>query len=670
MSPEQARGKVVDKRSDIWSFGCVLYEMLTGRMPFLGDTSVDMIIAIMERQPEWNMLPEKTPNGIRQLLRRCLEKDVRRRLRDIGDAGLEIEESLADFANSKSVAIFEAGTQRDVEFQRLTDFVGMKESPAVSPDGKMVAFVAIVDGTRQIWVRLLAGGAPLQLTRGRTDHEQLRWAPDSSAIIYYTRAATVGGEGAIWEISALGGRPRRLTSASGGGDLSHDGLWVAVLQSADEGVELIVLARDGSQKKSVMSLPPEYLYGSPRWSPDDRVIAFESATSSGFDMHLELVSVERQERTEVARCEWLKGFSWLPNGSGLVFSSSRGSTLLYPPTFNLRVVGASGHGDRQLTFGDMSYTEPDTHHLSTLVAKRIRSQSDIWRFPIGGSPAENTRDAARITRQTAQVQTPSVSPDGTEVVYLSDSGGHGNLWIAETDGSDVRQITFERDPTTAIGLPIWSPSGKWIVFIVTHEGHTSLWLIRPDGSELREIAPGWYPCWSSSGQWLYYTPVRDGPQCLERIFVESGEVEVVKSKCWAPGTAVTADGSTLYFIHRLRSEIFGLWGDSEICRAQMGDGPSHVMARIPASRVPTSPLMLQVFLSPDGKSLALPLIDGQTTNLWLLPTTGEPMRRVTDFGNRPIVISRSVSWSADSQYLYAAVAETETDIVLFNGLIR
>jgi hypothetical protein len=132
---------------------------------------------------------------------------------------------------------------------------------------------------------------------------------------------------------------------------------------------------------------------------------------------------------------------------------------------------------------------------------------------------------------------------------------------------------------------------------------------------------------------------------------------------------VSADGSTVYFIHPLRSEIFGLWGDSEIRRTAAGDKESHAMARIPASRVPISPLLLQVFLSPDGRWLAMPLIDGATTNLWSLPTTGGPMKPLTDFGNRSIIIGRSVSWSADSQYLYAAVAEAETDVLLFDGLI-
>ena len=156
----------------------------------------------------------------------------------------------------------------------------------------------------------------------------------------------------------------------------------------------------------------------------------------------------------------LGGLSWLPDGSGVVYSSSAGSTVLYPPMFNLRAVERDGTGDRQLTFGDVSYVEPDVHTSGMLTASRIRMQSDIWKFPVTGSPAENTRRGLRITHQTGQAQTPSVSPDESEVVYLSDSGGHGNLWIARTDGSGVRQITFERDPAISVGVPVWSPAGN------------------------------------------------------------------------------------------------------------------------------------------------------------------------------------------------------------------
>src|SRR5262249_17324152 len=101
MSPEQARGQVVDKRTDIWAFGCLLYEMLTGRPTFAGETVTDTLAAIIEREPDWLSLPPATPSAIRRLLRRCLEKDAQRRLHDIADARLEIEEALA--TNSASI---------------------------------------------------------------------------------------------------------------------------------------------------------------------------------------------------------------------------------------------------------------------------------------------------------------------------------------------------------------------------------------------------------------------------------------------------------------------------------------------------------------------------------------------------------------------------------------
>ena len=371
----------------------------------------------------------------------------------------------------------------------------------------------------------------------------------------------------------------------------------------------------------------------------------------------------------MTRSEGLRGFSWLPDGSGLVYSSSRGSTILYPPVFNLRVVGRDGRGDRQVTFGDLSYVEPDVHQSGKLLASRIRSHSDVWRFPIGGSATENTRDAVRITRQTGQAQTPSISPDGTEVVYLSDNGGHGNLWIARTDGSSVRQVTYERDPDVVIGVPMWSPSGDWIVFIVVPSGVSSLWAIRPDGSGLHEVVARGRgaACWSGDGRWVYYSSEQDGIACIAKVPAEGGTPLVVRSH--AAMTAVTPDDKTLYFVQRPRSDSLGFVGDLEICSAAVGGGPSSVMARVSSERVPIGRHLFQPFLSPDGKWLAAPLTDGATSNIWVLPTSGGPMRALTDFGDRPLMIARSVSWSADSRSVYAAVAEIESDVVLWDGLI-
>ena len=669
MAPEQARGRVVDKRADIWAFGCVLWEMVTGQPVFAGETVSDTISAILTREPAWKCVPVGTPVGIRRVLRRCLEKDLMRRLHDIADARLEIHDTVAGVADVTGAPALQAAVARDVEFQRLTDFVGMKESPAVSPDAKMVAFVSLNNGRRQIWIRLLAGGVPLQVTRDDNDHHEPRWTPDASTLLYHSSSASRAEQGALWEISALGGPPRRVASALGNGDVSHDGRRIAFFQSSADHIELVTMARDGSQRMCVARVSPESIYRSPRWSPDDRFLAFQR-DSLAFANSLEIVPAAGGDPREVARSAWLKGFSWLPDGSGLVYSSSRGSTLLYPPIFNLRTVGQQGRDDRQLTYGDQSFIEPDVHQSGRLLAGRIRAQSDIWKFAVGGAPADNARGRTRVTRQTGQVQTPSVSPNGAEVAYLSDSGGHGNLWIATMDGSSVRQLTFERDPAVSVGVPMWSPAGDWIAFVVSRDWRSSIWLIRPDGSGVHElVASGWGPCWTPDGRDLIYTTGQDAPAAhLERIPLDGGAPVVVRSDASTP--AVAPDGRTLYYVHGLRPELLGLRGDLQICRSQLGEGSSQEIGRIAAARVPVSVRLLFPVLSPDGQWLAVPLVDGATCNLWGLPTSGGPMKQLTDFGDRCTVIARIVSWSADSEFLFAAVAETETEIVLFDGLLK
>ena len=593
---------------------------------------------------------------------------MRKRLRDIGDARLDLEDA-SSAAEGAVAADASRLPVRNVEFQRLTDVEGLKEAPAVSPDGKMVAFVAMVAGKRQIWIRLLAGGAVLQLTRDDADHMHPRWAPDSNTLIYFTPAATESDVGTVWEIGALGGWPRRIATAIGAGDISHDGQRIAMLQSSEDQLALVVAARDGSRENRVAFLPSGS-YANVRWAPDDRSIAYQRLAHSGFDGHIEVASLATGERHEVARGTWLQGFAWLPDGSGFVYSSSRGSTMLYPPVFNLRAVRRDGSDDRQLTFGDHSYVEPDVHASGKLIAGRTTSRSDIWKFPIGGSPRENTTNAVRITRQTGQVQVPSPSPDDREVVFVSDTGGHTNLWIAKTDGSGTRPITFETDPAIAIGVPVWSPRGDLIAFVRSDGGKAALWAVRPDGSGLRQVVRGWAPCWSADGRWLYYWRLASNP-AESSGFPSTVERRNSFARKKAPiSPAISPDGATLFVARPVQFErSLGQFGTGflEFARASPPDGPGETIAQVAGARLAAR--VWSIALSPDGQYLATSLIDGATTNLWILPTAGGPMTPVTDFGERSIMITRSVSWSRDSQHIYAAVAETQTDVVLLAGLI-
>ncbi len=662
MSPEQARGQSVDKRADIWAFGCVLFEMLTGTLAFGGPTVSDIVVAVLEREPDWKALPAGVPANLRRLLERCLQKDVRRRLRDIGD----VYDYFAPASPTEGDAQSSSARWRTVDFQRLTDDAGINESPAISPDGKMVAFVATVEGKQQVWIRLLTGGSPLQVTRDECNHLHPRWTPDSSSLIYYTPPDTPGEEGALWEISALGGLPRPIVGSLGGGDISHDGRRIALLR-ADEGqVVLTTVARDGSDPRPVANVPLGHFWRSPCWSPDDKWLAFQGLGLTLWDEVLWVVPARGGERKALAHATFMRGVAWLPDGSGLVYSSAAGSTMPYPPTFNLRVVRLDGTGDSQITSGDVSYVEPHVHKSGRLVVSRIRSESDIWKCPVADTAAENTRRMVRVTRQTGQVQAPSLSPDGSELVYLSDNGGHANLWVVRTDGTRARQITFERDPRVTIGLPKWSPAGDAIVFIANHE-YPQLWTVRPDGRGARKLVErGLWPAWSPDGRWLYYSPNVDGEQFnIEKIPAKGGAPVLVRGDRNSNAPAVGRDA--LYFTAFVAPE-FGS-RDWEIRRASQEDGAWEALGRVDRARNPFSPLYINLALSSDDQWLALGLADGATSNLWMLSTRDGSWRQLTDFGDQPTLIVRQVSWSPDGQYLYAAICKYNGDIVMLDGLV-
>jgi len=659
MSPEQARGTTVDKRTDIWAFGCVVFELLTGTRAFDGDTWTDTLARVISGEPDWARVPPRTPAALVRLVRRCLEKDPRRRLRDIGDARVDFEE-LAAAPDGGARAV--PGHRTDVRVERLTDAIGIAGAPALSPDGRIVAFVAVANGRRHIWIRMTASGAPLQVTRDDLDHDQPRWLPDSSGIIYYSASAT-GSSGHLWRISTLGGAPRRLAAATGGADVSHDGRRLAFFQSVDGGIALVTSALDGTEPATVLTLSPEFRYECPRWAPGDAEIAFQH-TGTLFSARLDIVTLASGARPTVARAGWLRGLAWLPCGSSLVYSSALGSTLAYPPTNNLRIVNADGTDDRQLTFGDVSYHEPDIGDAGRLLVSRVRGRSDVWSIPIDGSPADNVRQAARITNQTGQIQVPAMSPDGRTLVYVSDSGGHSNLWATAADGTGAVQITFERDPGVTVGAPLWTPAGDRVIFVRGRDGALDVCAVSPDGSGFTTLVrQAFSPGCSRDGRWLYFSrpDVR-----LEKLDMTTGAIVPVR----ANATGVAGGGDRTLYFTQPTDPVLASRSDNAICRAASDDGPAEPLAVVPSARVPLAPrLWVHSVLSPDGRWLAAPLLDSTTANLWLIPTDGSAMRVVTDFGDRAVFIARAVSWSPDSRRLYAAIADVDADIAVLEGLL-
>jgi serine/threonine protein kinase len=215
MSPEQARGHQVDKRTDIWAFGGVLFEMLSGRKPFAGRSIADVLAAVVGRDPDWTAVPAATPRRIRDLLRRCLEKDPARRLRDIGDARLELDDALAEpvgapggdastprrgtatiawIVAALAVAVAMAAilwraragetAPSIMRFSLVTNFAGVEGQPSLSPDGRSVAFVSNRDGQWDVYVGLVTGGGLVRLTSDPNVEARPQWSPDGTKLLY------------------------------------------------------------------------------------------------------------------------------------------------------------------------------------------------------------------------------------------------------------------------------------------------------------------------------------------------------------------------------------------------------------------------------------------------------------------------------------------------------
>jgi Tol biopolymer transport system component len=691
MSPEQARGLRLDHRSDIFSLGVVLYEMLTGFAPFRRGTQAATIEAILHDDPRELAGTASIPPALDRIVRHCLEKAPDERFQSVRDlifdlealpvsalvtkpARVRIRASRGVIAASAAVLIAgafflgrrtvpSAATPALHRVLSLTDFPGLEESPAISPDGRAVAFTADVGGRREIFVRLLSRGSPIPITKDAADHQSPRWTPDGNGIVYFSSAAPGDAQGAIWNVPALGGSARRVMTSVGDADVSRGGR-LACFRLVDREVQLVTAALDGTDVRLVARSAPGY-HRHPRWSPDGRWIAYQRGDGLRFDIFVTSPTTGETRQLTHDR-NTISGLTWLPDSSGLMYGSSSGSTIPYLPNLTLWEVGLAGATPRQVTPSETWYEEPDAYASGIVSAARLRMRFDIWRFPFGADPADNVRRASQVTRQTGEVLTPTAAPDGHEVAFLSDSGGHGNLWVKNTTSGDVRQITFEDDPRVTVGVPLWSPDGRAIAF-VSSKGRTGfdfgIWLVNPDGTNQRAVvSQGLGPAWSADGKWLYYAETSAG--VLYKVPARGGAAVKVRSE--PTRNVIGVYGTTLYYV--VERPLLDGRPELEIRAATPEDGPSRALARIPASRVPSWQIVNPV-LSPDGAWLAMPLTDGHTTNIWALSTATGEWRQVTDFGNRATFIARHVSWDADGTSILAAVGEGDADIVLLDGLV-
>ena len=546
MSPEQARGKPLDKRTDIWSFGAVLYECLSGHRPFQGDTATDLIAKILERDPEWNELPPQTPATIRLLLRRCLAKDRNKRLRDIGDARIEIEHAIADPASSPlhlgvaappsrsslrrmvvwpalaalvAVAIYSGwrmgqrampqdGGSLGSKFTKLTDFAGVESAPSLSPDGKMVAYVARESDDQDIFSLRVGGLNPINLTKDCTkDDFQPAFSPDGTRIVF--RSDRDGG--GLFLMGATGESPRRLT------DFGFDPKWSPDGQSVVFATEGIDNPLSRSSTSAVWTI--DLLSGEkkkitegdavqPSWSPHGHRIAYWAVWQQGGQRDLYTISAGGGEPVVLTNDQPTDWFPvWSPDGRFIYFCSNRGGSM---NIWRIPVDEQTGQplGDCEpVTSGVTAAGQPslssDGHLIAFTATVQTGNVERVSMDPITGTVQGSPQAVSRLT---GRIEYASVSPDG-EWIACTTTDRQEDLILLRKDGLERRQLTNDIYKDRG---PDWAPDGKRLAFYSDRSGKYEIWAINTDGSNLTQLSRTTessitFPRWNRDGSRLFFS---------------------------------------------------------------------------------------------------------------------------------------------------------------------
>ncbi len=522
MSPEQARGTPVDKRSDIWAFGCVLWEMLTGRKPFAGETVPDTIAAILNREPDWHGLPTGIPPGATRLLHRCLQKDPKRRLHDIVDARLEIEDALESppavaasprrpgrgvrwrrisivaliavslAAIAAAVAIFLRRAPDATTPTRLSVFtpglISPQLSATISPDGHQLAFVSTGgSGKLMLWIRAL-DALEARVLPGTENAAHPFWSPDGRLIGFQA-------DGKIRTVEVAGGAVQTLADSPirAGATWGRDGAILFI----PRGGELATVPAGGGPISMVISR--EISRGTAMWPhflPDGRHFLYVSSGSTPDERGVYVGSLDSKDTKQVLQSEFKAAYA-----SGYLLFV-RGETVMAQP-FDLERLEVTGQPSRvadgvwgAAAARQASFSVSQTGVLAYVNA--ASSHTQLTSFDRAGRRLGPVGPSARYAGS------PQLSPSGRRVAITRDR----HIWLLDMDGQSTSRITFG---PLADNTPVWSPDGNrlaflsnrppqgWRVYVVSASGGGSEELLFEAGSI------GLLQDWSSDGRFLVYT---------------------------------------------------------------------------------------------------------------------------------------------------------------------
>jgi Tol biopolymer transport system component len=602
MSPEQAKGRVVDKRSDIFAFGCVLFEMLSGKPAFEGDDATDIIGAVLRVEPDWTRLPAGTPSTVKKLLRLCLEKDVKKRRRDAGDVVIDIDQTLAEpvataataapasrmgwisFAVALLAAValsipamrhLREAAPPETRVDIVTPVTSQPESFALSPDGRQIVFVASGDGASRLWLRSLATTTPQPLT-GTDGATYPFWAPDGRSVGFFA-----GGQLKRLDLGA--GAPQTLAPAANGGGGTWNADGVIVFAPSLTGPLMRVSAVGGATTTVTTLTQHQVGHFSPYFLTDGRRFLFTAlAGSDAAGIYLSGIDGRAPTRLtpdfSSAVCTpdgwllWARAGRLVAQrldvsraaltGEERTLADTVGRSTVSQVAVSVAATGlvayrAAGGAQRQLTWfdrsgmakgvvGDRDETyiwpriSPDGRRVA--VDRVAEGNTDLWLL-----------DGARTTRFTFDPASdifPVWSlPDGARIVFQSRRTGQGDLYQRLISGGTEDLLL----PTDVVKAPnSWSADGRYLMYTaVDPKTNSDLWVLPMTGDRtpwvfLKTPFRETYGEFSPDGRWVAYQSNENGgrPEVYVRPFVPPGAAGTAGASAAGSSQVSTAGGIT------------------------------------------------------------------------------------------------------------------------------
>jgi Tol biopolymer transport system component len=683
LSPEQAQGRPVDPRSDIFSLGAVLYEMATGVRAFKGDSTIDSLHRIIHSEPAPidTVVPD-APGELRWVLAKCLAKDPDDRYQSTRDLVVDLRNVMRALESSPRVSAaaqtMEAvpmprrfsGVQTaviaavllvaaavptalwwqsrgagagvadaDADAGRLSiepvTTLGTVIDAVISPDGKYVAYVVSENAQQSLWLRQLATASTLQLVPPATvGYWGANFSLDGSTL-YYAIASDEYPEKALFRISILGGAARKLlTGLDSFPVFAPDGRQMAYMRASypEPGASALMVASiDGANARALATRKaPEFFvpifFTAPAWSPDGTMIVCPMVRR-GTPTTATLVAVKATDGSEMPfpHYEWasIGQATWMPDGTGLVVVGGDEGTRSRPN--QLWWVSARSVSRRKITNDLLDYrTVSLPADGSTIMTVAADATSSIWSAPLDGSS-----DVRRISGGRYDGLAGLAAAPGGRIVYRSVEGGSPDLWIMEADGTKRNPLTAEGVPAS----PALTPDGLSIVFEREDDG---LWQVGLDGQGLRPVKEtrlAQSPAVTPDGKWILYGVTTSGQEQLWKVPADGSAAPSRMLDTLSYGPAVSPDGTRVAFYFRKSpTSPYQL----AVMRLD-ADRPEMTFSVVPSSAY------AGVRWTFDGKALLHNSSVGDRSNIWLQPLDGSPARKVTNFVDQNIMFfDRSV----------------------------